>query len=144
MSEWVTYEQAAKILGCHISYVPKLIRKGQLSTRSHRANRRLPSLKREEVQALTAARALAAEQRTREAQRRTESRRRVRRPPDDEHEWLRVSEVSRLLGITSAAVHQRARRERLPAKLSDGLRWIRRDHLEQVEAARLVRKTRRP
>jgi hypothetical protein len=27
----VTYEQAAAILGCHVSNVPKLIRKGQLT-----------------------------------------------------------------------------------------------------------------
>ena len=26
--EWITHEQAASILGCHVSNVPKLIRKG--------------------------------------------------------------------------------------------------------------------
>jgi hypothetical protein len=28
MTGWVTYEQAASILGCHVSNAPKLMRKG--------------------------------------------------------------------------------------------------------------------
>ena len=31
VSKWVTYAEAAAILGCHVSNVPKLIRKGELT-----------------------------------------------------------------------------------------------------------------
>ena len=38
----------------------------------------------------------------------------------------------------------RIHRGKLPALENGGLDWVRRDHLEMVEAARLVRKARRP
>ena len=47
VSMWVTYEQASEILGCHVSYVPKLIDEGQLPSRG-----RGPSLNRGQVEAL--------------------------------------------------------------------------------------------
>jgi len=126
-----------------VSNVPKLIRKGHLTSRGVH-ERTLPSLDRAEVQQLAAERVLAAEVRTGSAQSRTRARRVTRRPPDNEHEWLRVTEAARLLGVTPTAVHQRARRDRLPTTMRDGLRWVRRGHLKQTEAARLVQRTRRP
>ena len=64
--------------------------------------------------------------------------------PDHDHEWLTPSQVAELLGVTKPAVQGRINRGRLPAVKNGGRFWVRRDLLEQVEAARLVRKTRRP
>jgi hypothetical protein len=50
MPEWVTQTEAAAILGCHVSNIPKLLRKGILTSR--KATRRsLPSIDRGEVEA---------------------------------------------------------------------------------------------
>ncbi|WP_460820279.1 helix-turn-helix domain-containing protein [Nocardioides korecus] len=64
--------------------------------------------------------------------------------PDLEHEWLAISQVAALLGVTRPAVVGRINRDRLPAVRNGGRLWVRRDLLEQIEAARLARKTRRP
>ena len=48
MPDRVTYAEAARILGCHVSIVPKLIRKGHL----HSEQRRDGALVRAEVEAL--------------------------------------------------------------------------------------------
>ena len=69
---------------------------------------------------------------------------RVDHRPDEEHEWLSTRQVAELLGVTKPAVIGRITRERLPAVRNGGRLWVRRDCFEQVEAARLVRKTRRP
>jgi len=59
------------------------------------------------------------------------------------HEWLSPRQVAGLLGVTSYSVRRRIHRGKLPAVKNGGRLWVRRDLLEQVEAARLVRKTRR-
>ena len=69
---------------------------------------------------------------------------RVDHRPDHVHEWLSPRQVAELLGVTRPAVQGRIRRGTLPAVESGGRFWVRRDLLEQVEAARLVRETRRP
>ena len=53
MSQGLTYEQAAAILGCHFSNVAKLIRKGDLTSTGKRG----ASLNREQVEALAERRA---------------------------------------------------------------------------------------
>jgi len=45
-----------------------------------------------------------------------------------------------MLGVTRPAVSGRIQRGKLPATENGGRYWVRRDLLEQVEAARLVRK----
>lgn len=76
---WVTQVEAAELLGVHRSAVPKMIRRGDLTPRQGR-----PSLSRDDVMKLAAARVTAAEER--------ELRRAAKpvgpRPPDQEHEWL--------------------------------------------------------
>lgn len=69
---------------------------------------------------------------------------RVDHRPDAAHEWLSPRQVAELLGVTRPAVQGRIHRDRLPAVANGGRFWVRRDLLEQVEAARLVRRTRRP
>ena len=49
MSDGLTYEQAAAILGCHVSNVAKLVRKGDLTSTGKRG----ASLSREQVDALS-------------------------------------------------------------------------------------------
>ena len=136
MSQELTYEQAAAILGCHFSNVAKLIRKGDLTyTGTRRA-----SLNREQVEALAYRRAAERAAKAARSPRRYE---RVDPRPDHDHEWLSPRQVAELLGVTRPAVQSRIHRGKLPAVENGGRFWIRRDHLEQVEAARLVRKTRR-
>jgi excisionase family DNA binding protein len=57
MSDGLTYEQAAALLGCHFSNVAKLIRKGDLTSTGTRG----ASLSREQVEALAARRAAERE-----------------------------------------------------------------------------------
>jgi len=82
MSDGVTYEQAAAILGCHISDVAKLIAKGQLTSRG---NVRDGSLSREQVETLAKRRAQEREARAARPRRTKKS---VDHRPGTEHEWL--------------------------------------------------------
>jgi hypothetical protein len=136
MSDGLTYDQAAAILGCHFSNVAKLIRKGDLTSTGKRG----ASLSREQVEALAERRAV---DRAAKAVRSPRKRQRVDHRPDPDHEWLSSGQVPGLLGVTRPAVRGRIHRGTLPAVESGGRFWVRRDHLEQVEAAWLVRKTRR-
>ena len=96
MSDALSYQQAAAILGCHFSNVAKLVRKGQLRSRGRVRD---GALDRSEVEALAERRA-----RNREAQaarpRRTYQR--VDHRPDADHEWLSPRQVAELLGVTRA------------------------------------------
>jgi len=136
MSKGVTYEEPAAILGCHISNIAKLIRKGDLTSTGKRG----ASLSREQVEALAERRAAEREAKAARPRRRYE---RMDFRPVHEHEWLSPRQVAELLGVTRPAVQKRIHRGKLPAVKNGGRVWVRRDHLEQVEAARLVQKTRR-
>jgi len=136
MSDWITYREAAAILGCHVSNVAKLIDKGELTSRGKRGG----SLDRDQVQALARHRAHLRETRAKRPPHRYQ---RVDHRPDHEHEWLSPTQVAVLLGVTKPAVIGRITRERLPAVRNGGRLWVRRDLLEQVEDARLARRTRR-
>ena len=118
MSEGVTFEQAAAILGCHFSNVAKLLRKGELTSTGKRG----ASLHRQQIEALAARRAAAS------AAMATRSRRKYQRAahrPDHEHEWLSPRQVAELLGVTRPAVQSRIHRPRIlaacPAIGSDDL-----------------------
>jgi excisionase family DNA binding protein len=124
--EWITVREAADILGVHMSAVPKMIRRGDLTPR-----RRRPRLKRTAVLALRDRRA---------AHKPVQRARRDPEPPDRTHEWLTSREAATLMGTTHTAVAQRARRGRLPSQLHDGRRWFRRDHLELVKRADLAKR----
>jgi excisionase family DNA binding protein len=142
VSEWQTQAEASELLDCHVSNVPKLIAKGRLRRARPRRRR---SLARADVEAL--ARARAEEQRRRAEERSAAGPDAAERPdarPDDEHDWLRPSEVAQLLGISAVAVRRRIARERLPAVRTGFFWWVRRDHLELTERARLAQRTRRP
>jgi hypothetical protein len=130
MSDWVTVREAAEILGVHMSAIPKMIRRGDLTPREQR-----PRLRLSDVERLRDARA---------ARKQVSARQRwMPAPPDDEHEWLLAPAAAAVLGCSVGAVRARAVRGRVPSMLSDGRRWFRLDHLELVVRAQAARATRR-
>lgn len=60
MKAWVTQREAAELLRVHMSAVPKMVRRGDLSPRDGK-----PSLSRDRVVELAAARAVATAERER-------------------------------------------------------------------------------
>ena len=136
-SRRITYEQAADILGCHVSNVPKLVAKGLLTSSGQRGG----SLDRLEVEVLASRRDAERDAREKRPPRQYQ---RVDHRPDADHDWLSPKQVAELLGVTKPTVIGRITRDKLPAVKNGGRYWVRRDLLEQVEAARLVRQTRRP
>jgi len=133
----LTYEEAAAILGCHFSSVAKPIRKGEVTS----TGRRGASSNRAQVEAL-AERALPGVRPEPAGHPRKYQRLALR--PHRDHEWLSPRLVAELLGVTRPAVRGRIHRGTLPTVENGGRFWVRRDLLEQVEAARLAAKTRRP
>ena len=137
MTERVTYEEAAKILDCHISNVPKLVRRGELTSSGTRRG----ALSRVEVDAL-AHRRSAKKQREHSSQ--------LRGPRGSITGRTRTTsgslprQVAELVGITKPAVLKRIHRGKLPAVQGGGRFWVRYDHLELVERARLAQRVRHP
>lgn len=132
MPEWVTQREAARLLGVHVSAVPKMVRRGDLVPRLAR-----PSLNREEVLALRAAR---------DASQLQQEQRRLASPvgptpPDEENEWLEAPAAAAVLGCSVVAINARARRDRVPSTLHGGRRWYRSDLLELWLRAREARST---
>lgn len=131
-SGWVTQREAAELLGVHVSAVPKMVRRGDLSPRDGR-----PSIPRQQVVDLRAARA--------EAERERQRRRSVPRglgaprPPDDEHDWLLAPAASAVLGCTEVALTGRATRGQVPYTVHGGRRWFRLDLLELMVRAQVAR-----
>ena len=124
----MTHREAAQLLGVHVSLIPKMLRRGDLTSRG-----RSPALTRDEVVALAAIRAAEAEERER---RRTTPRPLDPRPPDDEHEWLPASVAAAVLGCTETALKGRATRGQVPCTVHGGRRWFRLDLLELILRAR--------
>jgi excisionase family DNA binding protein len=141
-NEWVTHREAAEILGCGVSNVPKLITKGELTPRRQPDGRRVRAgcLSRQEVEQLADQRREAASAKPREPR----PYQRVDHRPDTDHLWLSPAAVAEQLGVTAQAIRQRVKRGRLPAVENGGRIWIRADHFHQVEAARTATATRRP
>jgi excisionase family DNA binding protein len=137
MTDVVTYQDAANILGCHVSNVPKLIRKGELTSTGKRGG----SFNRDQVEALAARREAEGQERAKRPARKYQ---RLDYRPDQNHDWLSPRQVAELLGFTSQGVRHRIHRGKLPAVESGGRFWVRYDHLELVERARLAQRVRRP
>lgn len=140
MSDWITAREAAEILGVHKATIPKMRRRGDLTTRPDGER---PAFHRQQVIAL----------RDRRAQPRPEQPSSlpgpphepwVAGPPDDAYVWLTSDQAAALMGVTRNAVNDRAKRGRLPSEMHDGRRWFRRDHLELVRRADQVKRGTRP
>lgn len=130
-SGWVTQREAARLLGVHASAVPKMVRRGDLTPRDD-----VPSLSRDQVLELAAARAAAAAER--EAQRTATPS--APQPPDDEHDWLLTPAAAAVLGCTEIALYGRATRGQVPYVVHDQRRWFRLDLLELIVRARSARR----
>ena len=129
----MTHREAALLLGVHVSLIPKMLRRGDLTSR-----RKRPSLSRDQVVALAVARRAAAAARER---RRPLVDMTGPQPPDDEHEWLLVPTAAVVLGCSEGALKMRANRGRVPYMVHGGRRWFRLDQLELLVRAQVARST---
>lgn len=129
----MTHRQAAELLGVHVSLIPKMLRRGDLTSRGES-----PALSRRQVVELAAVRAAEADER---ARRRTTPPSSGPRPPDDEHEWLPTPSAAAVLGCTEIALKGRAARGQVPYTVHGGRRWFRLDLLELLLRARAARST---
>lgn len=129
-TQWVTYVEAAKIVGCSEPTISKAILAGQIVSRH--AGRKLPALDRDTVEEF--ARRFAERQAYREHRRRARADR--IEPPDMDHLWLTPNEAGDVLGITGRRVIQIVERDRLPHTRRGRRIWIRLDHAQQAAAAR--------
>lgn len=136
MSDWITAREAAEILGVHKATIPKMRRRGDLTTRP---DGQRPAFDRQQVMALRDRR---AEPRPKPPPLPSEPW--VASPPNAAYEWLSSDQAAALMGVTRNAVNDRARRGRLPNEMHDGRRWFRRDHLELVRRADQVKRGARP
>ena len=93
------------------------------------------SLDRDQVLRLRAER----EERSRQPKNPPRQRKGWAEPPDAEHDWLTSVQAAELLGVSSGAVNKRCRHGRFPFVEKVGRRWFRRDHLELVKHADLVK-----
>ena len=134
---WITQLQAAEILGVHKQTVAKMVARGELSSRGQGT---WGSLDRDEVLAVGVARREAADRVQRKRSARASRRDRAEQPPDAEHVWLRTAGAAEFMGVTESAIVKRARKGRLPFVEHEGRRWFRRDHLELVRHADLVKR----
>jgi hypothetical protein len=128
--EWITYEEAAQIIGCARSQVQRLVARGWITTRASR-----PVLDRASVEG--AERRWRADQQARRALAETNKRAPRRRvlSPDDEHTWLGLGEAADLLGLSQAGLSARSRRDGVPYTEHDGRRWYRADLLQLINNA---------
>lgn len=136
MSEWVTQREAAELLGVHVSLVPKIVRRGDLTPRRAR-----PSLSRDQVLQLREQRDQAEHERERRRASRSEPRSGPL-PPDDDHQWLPAPAAAAVLGCSVVALRARGVRGRLPSTLAGGRRWFRLDHIELAVRAHVAQQRR--
>ena len=132
-ASWVSWTEATAIVGCPRSRLERAVRDGTVDSRPQ-AWRTLPSVRRFSLEALIAV--YAQEQRAAEERR---TRRPATAPPDDELVWLTMAEVALLLQITRPGVRYRVEQDLIPHVRIGRRVWFRRDHVEQVAAARAFR-----
>jgi excisionase family DNA binding protein len=139
-ARWITWVEAARLIGAPRHVVESWIRDGRLRTRV--APRAKPSVERLSAEALAVEwRAIVAEREAkRRAQRRSvEARRRLASPPADGQEWLTPSQAAELLGCSQQAVRNRVHSERMPGIQVGGRIWIRRRDVDRIVRAATLR-----
>lgn len=134
-AQWVSYIRATEIVGCSETAILHAVQRGDIERREVQSNAQ-PALSRVSVEEFAGEWAIRrAEKDRRVAQR--EARRSG--PPDDEHVWLNPTTAALVLGISVSRLRQLAVDERVPFTQHGGRRWYRRDHAEQLSAARQAR-----
>jgi excisionase family DNA binding protein len=131
--EWVSFGEAARVVGCAISTISYHARTGHIEQRPITSTGR-PSLRRSAVHEFARQRAAALAVRAEQSE-----RPRPNQPPDDGHVWLDTVTVALMLGVSDSRVRQLACQGRLPFVHPGRRRWFRRDHIEVIAAARALR-----
>lgn len=128
-AEWLSFRQAAELVGCSEGAIATAVADGLVKQR--RVHRTRPSVERASVERF-------AETWQRRQERRAERRERraAPGPPSDEHVWLDSQTAALLLGVGRTRVSQLAARGSLPHRRYAGRLWFRRDLVEQIAAAR--------
>lgn len=140
--DWLTWPQAAGLVGCPVSTIETYVRTGRIEKRPVRGP--FPSLRRESVEAFATWWAQEIERRERihaiRDQRKAATERRRIRPPESEG-WIRASEAAEQLGFAhSDHIVYLVRQGYLDGR-KVGIRWwVRAESLEaySVERARWV------
>jgi excisionase family DNA binding protein len=131
---WISWTEAAEIVGCARDLIPQLVAQGHLEQRP--AHRTTPSLCRTSVEAYAP---VFAEQRA-EARRHKAELQQARTErshgPADGDVWLSVETSALVLGLSPSRVLQLVHAELLPATQIGRRWWLRRSDVEQVAAAR--------
>lgn len=132
MTTWISYNDAARLLGTTTAPIRRLQQQGRLPQRQ--APRRAPSIDRDAL--LTAWEQLQQEDTEAAAAR---QRAKHVEPPDQENHWVSAGVVAIMLSISPRRVNQLAAAEKLPsAQRAPGhRRWFRLDHIELIAAARI-------
>lgn len=124
---WVSAARAAEMTGRTLSMLRRAAERGEIITR--KAPRATPALSTESVLAW-------AEQHPKRE--RKPKPRAASAAPDDGLVWLPRSTVALMLGISTTRVAQLTAADRIPHQRRGHRTWYRRDHIEQLAAARAV------
>ena len=130
---WISFAKAAEIIGCSVGTVQKFARQGRFVRPGRDELRGKPSLGLESV--LEVREQYLAEQVERERRR----QRRTVGPPDQDHRWLRSTEVAEVLGISRSRVDQLVRDGRIPFTTNGKLRWYRGEDVTVLRKSRAFR-----
>jgi excisionase family DNA binding protein len=130
---------AARIAGCSDRTIARAVAAGHIKRRET-TSRAVPSLDRVTVEAYATQRRAEQAARARDkavGEQDRDRRRSTLRPPDDGNVWLTPTEAALVLGLSPSRVKQMTRQDRLPHHTTPaGRHFFRRDHIEQVAAAR--------
>ncbi len=138
---WITWSQAAELVGCSVSVIERHTRTGRIQSRPlrHRGHYQ-PTLSRTSVEAFaTWWRPMNAEREQRRAERaRTARAQEPIGPPDDGQVWLGATTAALVIGCTPQWVGRIASEERIPAVRRGRRWWLRRTDVEIFAAARAL------
>jgi hypothetical protein len=133
-SEWITYVEAARVIGCADRTVARMVRDGRFVQR--KGPRAQPSISAESARAVgveVRAAGLSGEQRAAE---RAAAKAARWTPPPDGNVWLSAETTALVLGVTTQSVHQRFADGKLPFTVHGGMKWFRRSDVEMRAAVR--------
>jgi excisionase family DNA binding protein len=138
-TEWITWSQAAELVGCSVSVIERHKRSGQIRSRPVRVGRHYrPTLDRASVEKFAAWWVPMNAERERRRAARVPRVPEPIGPPDDDQVWLSLSTVALMLGCSEQWVGRLASRERIPAARRGRRWWFRRLDVEIYAAARAL------
>jgi hypothetical protein len=132
-TEWITWDEAANLVGCSRAGLYPHVRAGRIRHRARRVRR--GSLDRASVEQFGTW--LAQHKAERAAARNTARRKpSPSGPPDDTDIWLKTTTAALVLGYSPQYLGRLAAEERVPAHRRGHGWWFRRSDVEQLAAAR--------